>query len=74
MPGGDYVQQLFQQSADPRSQEIGNERWVSLADWDEYDVAVERQFRDNDMIMVTPWVSDYERAFGNWYKSTETFG
>ena len=70
MPGGDFVQQLFQTSADERYRVIGNTRWISLPDWDAYDDELLRTM-DGDAILASGTISSYEKEFGYWYKSRE---
>ena len=68
MPGGDFIQQMLQTSPDYRYREIGNEKWVTLEDWDHYYESVERLFKDNDIVMAS---NADEAGYGYWYKSTE---
>ena len=71
MPGGDYVQQLFTTSADPRLREIGNNRWIVLEDWDQYDEWGMRVMSHNDAVLLSNSISPDEEAWGYWYKSRE---
>lgn len=52
MPGGDFLQQLMQNSPDARYKEIGNKRWVSNPDWDHYYESCDRLNTDNDIGML----------------------
>ena len=67
VPGGEFIQQIFATSADPRYAEIGKNRFIIPETWEEYDELVQRVFEENDVIGL--W-----RQFGapgHWYKSNE---
>ena len=70
MPGGDFVQQLFQTSPDERYREVGDNRWVSLPDWDAYDAECVRVM-EGDSVLASGTISSYETIYGHWYKSKE---
>ena len=66
-PGGEFIQQIFATSSDPRYAEIGKNRFIIPDSWEEYVDLVNRVFRENDVIGL---YREYGVP-GYWYKSNE---
>ena len=71
MYGGEYVNQQFETSADPRFAEIGKNRFLIPETAEEYDELMRRVIDVNDVISINPYLLLEEKEYGSWYKSME---
>ena len=54
----------------PAAAELGRDHFRIPRDWMQYNEWVERSQKENDMMMISPWLSEFEREMGAWYQSS----